>query len=134
MRLQKIRIFFTTLDRDIVTLLRKATFEKIAIEGKEYYALDIDVTPFCNPKVKKEGNSRTYKRIDGFAPIMAYFCSYALCFDLRPGSQHSENQAPEFLRRCMAMISELDIAPEDVLLRVDSGHDAAAFIKEAFMI
>jgi len=34
--------------------------------------LDIDVTPFDNSGTKKEGVSRTYKGMDGYAPIFAY--------------------------------------------------------------
>ena len=37
----------------------------------ELAALDIDVNPFDNFKTKKEGVSRTYKDVDGFAPIFA---------------------------------------------------------------
>jgi len=32
-------------------------------------ALDIDVSPFDNSMTKKEGVSRTYMGIDGYAPI-----------------------------------------------------------------
>ena len=35
-------------------------------------ALDIDVSPFDNSKTKKEGVSRAYKGVDGYAPIFAY--------------------------------------------------------------
>ena len=34
--------------------------------------VDIDVTPMDNSKSKKEGISRTYKGVDGYAPMIAY--------------------------------------------------------------
>lgn len=59
---------------------------------------------------------------------MAYFCDKALAFELRPGSQHSENGAIKFLDRCISIIDKLGIKREDILLRVDSGHDAREFL------
>lgn len=37
-----------------------------------YVPIDIDVTTFDNSKTNKEDVSRTYKGLDGYAPIMAY--------------------------------------------------------------
>ena len=116
------------VDSHIVQILKNRPFTTTHVNGKEFYTLDIDVTPFCNPNVKKEGISCTYKKIDGYAPIMAYFCQYALCFELREGSQHSEKGAVEFLNRTLKMVRGLGIPMEKVLVRVDSGHDDAKFI------
>lgn len=54
--------------------------------------VDIDVTPMDNSKSKKEGLSRTYKRVDGYTPIMAYIGTegYAINFELREGKQHCQ--------------------------------------------
>ena len=117
------------IDRSLVTMLRGATFNTVEINGKHYIPLDIDVTPFCNPDVQKEEISCTYKKVDGFAPIMAYLGHFALAFELRPGSQHSENGAIEFLLRCINLIKRLGLNLEDILVRVDSGHDDGDFIK-----
>ena len=118
------------IDDAIVEILKKAPLKTDIFGGKEYYLLDIDVTPFINPGVKKEGISYTYKGAFGYAPIMAYFGHYAISFDLRPGSQHSEKGAVEFLDRCLRMIQNLDIDMSKILIRVDSGHDASEFIKK----
>lgn len=115
------------VDSLIVQVLKNRPFLTTRYNNKDFYTLDIDVTPFCNPNVKKEGVSCTYKKVDGYAPIMAYFCQYALCFDLREGSQHSEKGAVEFLNRVLDMVRALGIPMEDVLVRVDSGHDDAKF-------
>ena len=116
------------VDRIIVEFLKSVSFEETMIDGTPYICLDIDVTPFANPGVKKEGISCTYKMVDGYAPIMAYLGRYALCFDLRKGSQHSENGAVEFMDRCFKMIKRIGIPMERILVRVDSGHDASDFL------
>ena len=131
-RLNKIALNKSVLkdiDNAVVQLLKKAAFRRVTFYGKSYIPLDIDVTPFCNPGVQKEGIEYTYKGVDGYAPIMAYLGQYALCFDLRPGSQHSECGAIEFLLRCVDMIKKIGLNPEDILVRVDSAHDDADFIK-----
>ena len=115
------------IDSLTVNILKNVTFNTITINKKEYYTLDIDVTPFENPNVKKEGISCTYKKIDGYAPIMAYLCQYALCFDLREGSQHSEKGAVEFLNRVLDMVHKIGIPMDKILVRVDSAHDDAKF-------
>ncbi len=128
-KLAKNKNIFKDIDATVVSMLKNAIFRTVSINGKKYIPLDIDVTPFCNPGVKKEGIQYTYKKVDGFAPIMAYLGQYALCFELRPGSQHSENGAVEYLQRCVAMIEKLGLNPENILVRADSGHDDADFIK-----
>ena len=39
---------------------------------RDLVSLDIDVTPFDNSGTKKEGVNRTYKGMDGYAPIFTY--------------------------------------------------------------
>ena len=50
--------------------------------------LDIDVSPFDNSKTQKEGVSRTYKGVDGYAPIFAYLGleGYQVNVELREGA------------------------------------------------
>ena len=43
------------VDNLTVELLKKVTFEETHLPGKSFICLDIDVTPFANPGVKKEG-------------------------------------------------------------------------------
>ena len=49
--------------------------------------------------------------------------------ELRIGSQHSENGAVEFLRRCLEQVKALNIDLQTIVVRVDSGHDDQKFIK-----
>ena len=86
--------------------------------------LDCDVTPFDNSQTKKEGVSRTYKGVDGYAPMAAYLGQegYCLELELRAGNQHCQKGTPEFLQRVLERARRLTTAP--VLLRLDSGNDA----------
>lgn len=87
--------------------------------------LDIDVTPMDNSKTKKEGVSWTYKRFEGYAPIMAYLGTegYLVNTQLREGSQHCQKDTPEFLRQTLRLCKEIIDKP--ILVRLDSGNDAA---------
>ena len=57
------KIDYTDLiDRSVINLLRFKIIKKTWFGGREYYTLDMDVTPFINEGVKKEGISCTYKK------------------------------------------------------------------------
>ena len=86
--------------------------------------LDCDVTPFDNSQTQKEGVSRTYKGMDGYAPMAAYLGQegYCLELELRAGSQHCQKGTPEFLQRVLGRARQLTAAP--MLLRLDGGNDA----------
>ena len=92
--------------------------------------VDIDVSVLEDAASRKEGVSMTYHRVNGFAPIFAYAGreGYMVAAELRPGSQHSEKGAVEFLERTVGILKKAGHAPETLLVRVDSGHDAADFI------
>ena len=72
-----------------------------------------------------DGVSRTYKGYDGYAPIMAYIGTegYLANCELREGKQHCQKHTPEFLRETIRMCRE--ITDEPLLVRLDSGNDAA---------
>jgi hypothetical protein len=78
-----------------------------------------------NSNSHKEGVSYTYKGHDGFAPIFTYIGAegYMLDQELRPGTQHSQKGAPQYLLRTIDKLKELSL-PCPVLYRLDSGHDA----------
>ena len=99
------------------------------INGVEYYVLHIDVTPFEDSDSKKEGIGYTYKGFVGFSPIMAYIGDHSLALELRPGTQHSENGAVDFLKRCFSMLEKIGIPLDRVIVVCDSAHDAEDFIK-----
>jgi hypothetical protein len=86
--------------------------------------LDCDVTPFDNSQTNKEGVSRTYKGMDGYAPMAAYLGreGYCLELELREGSQHCQKGTPAFLQRVLGRARQLTAAP--LLLRLDGGNDA----------
>ena len=116
-----------------VELVKKAPefgFEKTSY-GK-YIPLDIDVSPFDNSGSNKEGVSWTYKNHDGYAPIFAYLGThgYMINCELRPGSQHSNKGALEFIRQCLDMAEMLGVNLKTILVRLDSAHDDVKIIEE----
>lgn len=108
------------------TLLKERTFGTVKAGHLDLVPVDIDVSPLDNSGSNKQGVSFTYKKHDGFAPIFAYIGAegYMLDHELRPGSQHCQNQTPEFIARCMDTVDTLGLSGE-TLLRLDSGNDAA---------
>lgn len=95
----------------------------------EYIPFDVDVSPQDNSGSKKEGVSWTYKNHDGYAPILAYLGThgYMLNCEQRPGSQHSNKGAAEFLEECFDAIDELGL--KNTVSRLDSAHDDDDIIK-----
>ncbi len=100
-----------------------------------HVALDIDVSPHDNSKTKKEGVERTYKGVDGYAPIYAYIGEegYVCNVELREGSCHSQCEGTvEFLEDTIHLARQM--AAEKLLVRMDSGNDALdnlrLFVKE----
>lgn len=90
----------------------------------ELAPLDIDVSPFDNSNTKKEGVSRTYKGVDGYAPIFAYLGQegYMANVEFREGSQHSQKGAPAFLRESIRYANI--ITDKGLLVRLDAGNDS----------
>lgn len=87
--------------------------------------VDVDVTPFINEKTQKEGASRTYKKKDGFAPIMAYIGrnGFLLNEEFRIGSQHCQKNTVPFLEKTIDLARK--VTDRDLLFRLDSGNDAS---------
>ena len=87
--------------------------------------LDIDVFPMDNSGTKKEGVSYTYKGFNGYAPLAAYLGleGWCLACELRPGSQHGQNEFIHYLERVVPRAKAL--TSHRLLARLDSGHDAA---------
>jgi len=90
-----------------------------------YVPLDIDVSPFDNSGTKKEGVSRTYKGVDGYAPIFAYLGQegYGVNVELREGSTHVQNGTAAFLTRSIAYARRITDRP--IVVRMDAGNDSA---------
>jgi len=87
--------------------------------------LDMDVYPMDNSGTCKEGVSRTYHGYDGYAPIAAYLGREGWCLanELRPGSQHSQNEFTYVLERVLPNARRL-VGDAPILTRLDSAHDA----------
>ncbi len=118
------------LDKMHMNLLKKATFTPICCRYGTYIPVDIDVSPMDNHNSHKEGVSRTYKGHDGFAPIFSYIGAegYMLDQELRPGKQHIQKGAPQYILRTLEKLKQLSL-PHPVLYRLDSGHDAYETIR-----
>jgi len=65
----------------------------------------------------------SYHKVQGFAPIFCYAGreGFMVANELRPGSQHCENGAVEFLKRCVTIMTQAGYKAEELLVRVDSG-------------
>ena len=90
----------------------------------DFIPFDVDVSPFDNSKTKKEGVSRTYKGVDGYAPIFAYLGTegYLVNLELREGKQHCQNDTPAFLNDALDYVQKITDKP--ILMRLDSGNDS----------
>ena len=86
--------------------------------------LDVDVFVMDNAQTAKEGVSRTYAGVDGYAPIGAYLGEEGYCvgLELREGKAHSAHEAEHALERALTRSGRLTAAP--VLVRMDAGFDA----------
>ena len=110
-----------------------AQIQPITIGKQQYVPLDVDVSPMDNSKTKKQGVSRTYKGVDGYAPNFAYLGheGYALAIDFREGKQHCQNGTPTFLTDCIERAQAI-LGPRAVgespdlklLLSLDAGNDS----------
>jgi hypothetical protein len=88
-----------------------------------FVPLDIDTTPMDNSGTQREGVSWTYKKFDGYHPILAYLGEqgYLLAQELRPGSQHAQNGFVPFFKRAIAAARRL--TDQRLLARLDGAHD-----------
>ncbi len=118
-------------------IVQESSVEMLATVGAPLSAvstghipLDMDVFPMDNSSTKKEGVSRTYKGVDGYAPIAAYLGEEGWCvgLDLREGSQHSQKEFVSFLKKAIKHARRL--TRKKLLIRLDSGHCALVNLVE----
>lgn len=109
--------------RDESAMMIKHHAPKITPCIDDIVPLDIDVSPFDNSGTKKEGVSWTYKKFDGYSPIMAYLgCEgYLVNIELREGSCHCQNDTETFLDESIQHAKQITKAR--ILVRLDSGND-----------
>lgn len=114
------------IDADSLALIRAYGPAALSVQGRRHIPCDIDVSPFDNSRSRREHLGRTYKGMDGFAPIFAYIGTqgWVLHHELRPGTQHCQKGTPGFLRQCLERIKGLGLKDE-VLIRMDAGNDSA---------
>ncbi len=86
--------------------------------------LDADVTIMDNSGSNKEGVSRAYSGVEGYAPMMMYLGNegYCLELELREGKQHVQRGTPALLSR--GLRSARQITKRPLLLRLDGGNDS----------
>ena len=117
----------------VVSLLQKAApaISPLKTCVGDFLPLDMDVSPFDNSKTQKEGVSRTYKGMDGYAPIFAYFGTegYLVNVELREGKQHCQKNTPEFISETLTLVRKITDKP--LLMRLDSGNDSQDYFPVA---
>lgn len=103
--------------------LLKKTAPKLTPCFGPYVPIDADVTVFDNSGSQKEGVSYTYKKIDGYSPMLAYIGAegYLLNAELREGKQHCQEGTPAFLRQTIQLARK--ITDHSLLVRLDAGND-----------
>ena len=86
--------------------------------------LDGDVTIMDNSGSNKEGVSRAYSGVEGYAPMLMYLGDegYCLELELREGRQHVQAGTPAVLSR--GLRSARGITKQPLLLRLDGGNDS----------
>lgn len=119
--------FDVILKEESAGLINKAAPELTGIKTEKHgdlLPLDIDVSPFDNSKTQKQGVSRTYKGMDGYAPIFSYLAQegYMVNVEFREGKQHCQKNTPEYLEDSIIYVRQITDQP--ILVRLDSGNDA----------
>jgi len=121
---------------DLIVMAAPSITPCLSRDGRDWVAIDPDVSNCDNSRTKKEGVQRTYDNGSGYAPMFGYMGQegYMLNVELRPGSQHSQNNAIEFLG-CLLDQAEQILEARQVnarrLLRLDAAHDAAETLELA---
>jgi hypothetical protein len=103
--------------------------ETRTINNQAYNVIDSDVTPMDNSKTKKEGVARTYKQVDGFAPMMSYVGKSGLMLnnELRNGDSHSNCEGTiEYFLRTIELMRHVSNSP--ILMVLDSGNDDSKLV------
>lgn len=116
----------TPIKETVADLIRSCSpaISPIHTSAGDFLPLDMDVSPFDNSKTQKEGVSRTYKGVDGFAPIFAYLGAegYLVNLEFREGKQHCQKNTPGFISDTLDYVRKITDQP--ILMRLDSGNDS----------
>ncbi len=119
--------------KEVENIIKKFNTELISkfgelhtIKDTDLIPVDFDVSPFDNSNSNKQGVSRTYKQVDGFAPMLTYIGStgYMLNNEFRKGSAHSNCEGTsEYIEKTIEYAQS--ITNKNLLCRFDSGNDSA---------
>ena len=133
-RLEKLsrRDWQSLADKCVASQLSGVALTTVGFHGLNLIPVDIDVSVFEDAESHKEGTGPSYHGVTGYAPIFCYAGreGYLVANELRPGSQHCENGAVEFVERCVGILVKAGRKPRELLVRVDSGHDSSDFIRK----
>ena len=126
-----LRSWQNPLDICVIQQLAKTKLTPVTVCGMSLIPVDIDVSVLEDTASHKEGVGMSYHQVTGYAPIFCYAGheGFMVANELRPGSQHSEKGAVEFLKRCIAILVSAGYSAKKLLVRVDSGHDSGDFIR-----
>jgi len=126
----ELELIINQLRESSIKIIQNGPLHGIWINKIQYLPIDMDTTTLDNSKTKKEGVSLTYRKIKGYHPQMAYVGKegYILDCELRPGSQHCQNGAVEFIKRLIQQLGKIK-AFQRYLFRMDSGNDSFDTLK-----
>ena len=116
--------FNIAIEKYNTLFIRKKGILKTCL-NTHFIPVDFDVTPFDNSGTKKEKVSLTYKKFDGFAPMMTYIggTGFMLNNEMREGKAHSNCQGTaDYIKRTLNYAKTLTDRP--LLARFDSGNDS----------
>jgi hypothetical protein len=124
--------FFAHVDPLVESLLSTARPD-LGVLPCGWLPLDVDTFAMDNGGTAKEHVGRTYAGVDGYCPLASYLGSNGFCLELslRPGVQHSVAETEYNFERVIPMAQRLSAAgpKAPILVRMDSGFDAAALMK-----
>ncbi len=83
-----------------------------------------------NSDAVQEEVMRTYKQFDGYHPIFSYIGreGYLLTNELREGNRHCQNGTPEYLKRAIGLLNQLEVKTP-VVFKLDRGNDTRETLK-----
>lgn len=126
---QRLESLSTNEVENVVKIFNTELIEKFGelhtAKDTDLVPVDFDVSPFDNSNSNKHGVSRTYKQVDGFAPMLTYIggTGYMLNNEFRKGSSHSNCEGTaEYIEKTIEYAQS--ITNKKLLCRFDSGNDS----------
>ncbi len=111
-----------SLNKGFDKLYKKILLWRLERDSAPYIKLDIDTVVFDNHNAKKrEKVNWTYKKVNGFQPLLMKWNGFVIAGKFREGKAHSnhENDAAEMIQEVVQTIREKSEKP--ILLTLDGG-------------